>query len=676
MRLTNALCLTTILSCGFLFSNASIAQSNKPLSAQKTPPVIVVTPTKSDRAIDRIPFAVSVVKKNDLTQGQPQSIDDALKEIPNFESAGGPRRISEEPSLRGLSDRRIVIKVDGIRRNFRGQYGGRYFLDPMLIDRVEIVRGANSAIDGSGAVGGVMQFFTPQVQTQLMDSDRTYGVESQVGFQTVDDEFSFLTNAYTQYDKVDLMGAVTYRATDNVKVGGGDELVPSSSQPDNALMKAGFNIGPKHRAELRFARFYDESDLPVSPFQPAGGTNLPTIRKSGVTDYSFHYRLAAPDGGALDGLFDLTSIIYRSDYSVNTLRPSPARFDETDFTTFGLDTYNTANLRYLGLDHRLTTGVEYFENEQFGRRNGGFRPLLGDGKDKNLGVYLQQETTLWNRLTLTPGIRFDHYELTPQNAALAGNTEEQFSPKLGLDYQLNDNWSWYASYGTAFRTPTLTELYATGLLFPGNNLISNPNLRPETAENKEIGIRYKGENLFTQYDNLKIATSVFRNDIDNYIEQVIEPATTQFRNVSQAELTGFEIEAKYRVDQYSFGLVAGTIRGENKTANQPLSDVPQNKLVLTAERTTKNNELMYGVRLNHYAEQDRIPTGQPLITTSEAANTVDIYGTWTPNLPNNNAGQFRVNFGVDNVTDENYRRQLAFVPESGRNVKVTLNWKF
>jgi hemoglobin/transferrin/lactoferrin receptor protein len=668
--------LALILGSSLFVSAPILAQSSKQVT--KSDPTIVVTPTKSKRDIERVPFAVSVISRSEKEQDQAGSIDDMLRTIPNFDSAGGPRRTSEEPSIRGLSDRRIVIKVDGIRRNLRAQYGGRYFIDSNMIDRVEIVRGANSAIDGSGAVGGVIQFFTPTVARELAGSKKNWGVTTQAGYQAVSNEYNYLMSGYTAQNNLDFYGAFSSRDGDDIEAGGDGEIAPSSSRPNNTLLKAGYNFAPNHRAEFRFARYLEQAEVPVSPFQPVSSTNQPSARKSSVTDYSVNYKLAAPDGSPLRNIFDVTSIFYKSFYDVNSVRTIPStRVDETDFTTAGLDIYNTAKLNYAGLNHSLTTGVEYFENEQTGKRNGAFRPLLGDGADENLGLYVQQETELFGGdLLVTPAARYDHYSLKPGNAALPSNESEEFSPKLGLDYKVNDNWSAYASWASAFRTPTLTELYATGTLFPGNNLVSNPNLKPETAESREIGVRFRKDNVITDYDNLKVNVSVFDNQIEDYIEQIIGATTTQFRNVSKADLKGLEFEVKYRMGQYATGISGGIIRGVNETLDVPLADVPQNKFTAHIERYSKDQSLMVGARGTYYTEQDRIAPNQPLITTTNDGHQFDLYGSWQPELPNGNDGQFKVNFGVDNVTDERYNRHLSFLPEAGRNIKAQAVWKF
>ena len=636
-------------------------------------PVVVVTPTKSSRDINHVPYAVTVITRGDTQEKQAQTIGDALSTVPNFDMAGGPIGVSEEPSLRGLSDRRMVIKIDGIRRNFRAQYAGRYFIDPMLVDRIEVVRGSNSSIDGSGAIAGTIQMFTTDAIKELRGAVKKWGAQMSAGFQSNNQKISTMFNTYALQGPVDLYAGGSYGSSGDFKDGNGNTVSPSGGEPRNAVVKAGYSFSPTHRAEIRVGRFYDVTQMPATPFQPASTINAPVERGSAVTDYSFHYRLA-PEDAAKRKYFDVTSVVYRSEYAISSRRLSDGRLDQTYFNTTGEDTYNTMTLDAFGLQHKLTTGVEYFQNDQAGLRNGVIRTLLGDGKDSNLGLYAQSETVLWDRLTLTPGIRFDSYELKPGDSTLASQSRKRWSPKIGADLRITDAFSVYGSVSTSFRTPTLTELYSTGTIFPGNTLIANPNLTPETGINKEVGMRYITSDAFAEHDSLSVKVSAFQNDIKDYIEQVIGATTTQFLNVTQARLRGLELESDYRIQNYNFIVGAGMVRGYNETTGDNLSDVAADRVSLAAERYMMENRLKGGARMTIYAPQDKIPTGQPLIVTTPGAVVYDLYGSWTPDPANE--GVMRIDAGVDNVFDKSYRRQLAFVPEMGRNAKITLNWKF
>jgi len=662
---------TTVVSSTTKAPAKSVVYKN-----QEEAPVVVVTPLKAATDLSKVPMAVSVINADKIAQDQPQSIDDVLRDVPNYAPAGGPRSSTEEPSLRGLSDRRIVIKVDGIRRNFRAQYGGRYFIDPYMIDSAEVVRGSNSAVDGSGAMAGVMQFFTPSVNKQLAGTGRNWGTEEKVGYQSANHEFSTMLSGYGKTDTVDLYTALTYRDGGDFRAGKGQTIQDSSDMPKNGLVKAGFNFSPTHRMELRYSRYYDKSDVPASPFQPVDPAigNFPSHRDTGVTDYSLNYNFSPEN--SLSNYINIKSVLYRSEYSISTTRDFDQRLDETDFTTNGIDTFNVAKLNYAGMRHNLTTGVEYFENKQDGTRNGVVRSSLGSGQDSNLGLYVQQESFLTDKLSIVPGVRYDHYTLEPASAANPSKSDDHWSPKLGVNYSITNALSAYGSVSSAFRTPTMTELYSTGLLFPGNTLISNPNLQPETGWNKEIGLRYKDTGVFSAYDSFNISGSVFQNDIHDYIEQIIGATTTQFRNDAHARLRGVEINGRYRINNIAALFNIGTVRGQNETLDVPLADVPQNRYSVGMEYYTFENRMTSGVRATHNAAQDRIAPGQSFIATSDGATTYDVYGSYTPQLPNNNTGAFRLDYGIDNVFDKNYRKQLSFLPESGRNAKVTATWKF
>ncbi len=600
-------------------------------------------------------------------------MDDVLNQIPNFDSAGGPIGVSEEPSLRGLSDRRMVLKIDGIRRNFRAQYAGRYFIDPMLIDRVEVVRGSNSSIDGSGAIAGTIQMFTTDALNELRGAAKKWGAQIRAGFQTNNNQISTMFNTYAQEGKVDLYAGGSFSDSGDFNDGNDNTISPSGGNPRNAIVKAGYSFSPYHHVQVRVGRFYDVTQMPATPFQPASSINAPVERSSGVNDYSVHYRLA-PEDAAKRKFFDITSVVYRSEYNISSRRLSDGRLDQTYFNTTGEDTYNTMTLNAFGLEHKITTGVEYFQNDQAGLRNGAIRTLLGDGKDRNLGIYAQHEVTLWDRLTIIPGMRFDSYHLTPGDSTLNSQSRQHWSPKIGMDVRVTDAVSMYGSVSTAFRTPTLTELYSTGQIFPGNTLISNPNLAPETGVNKEVGVRYITNNALAKNDSISVKVSAFQNDIQNYIEQVIGATTTQFLNVTQARLRGVELEGNYRIQNYGFIVEAGMVRGYNETTGDNLTDVPADRVSLAAEHYMMDNQFKAGARMTVHAPQNKIPVGQPLIVTTPGAVTYDLYSSWTPDATKD--GAFRLDAGIDNIFDKSYRRQLAFVPEMGRNAKVTLNWKF
>jgi hemoglobin/transferrin/lactoferrin receptor protein len=207
----------------------------------------------------------------------------------------------------------------------------------------------------------------------------------------------------------------------------------------------------------------------------------------------------------------------------------------------------------------------------------------------------------------------------------------------------------------------------------------NANLQPETALNKELGVRFDNTNVLADNDRLNFKFSAFNNVVDDYIEQVVTggsfgPPTATYRNTPEAELNGLELEAGYKIAKYGAKFVAGGVRGDNSASGQPLVDVPADRYSASLERYNYDYQFTTGARANYMAAQNRVPSGQALIVTTPSAATFDLYASYTPNTPRLQG--MRLDVGVDNVFDKNYRRQLAFIPEAGRNIKATMSWKF
>jgi hemoglobin/transferrin/lactoferrin receptor protein len=136
--------------------------------------VLTVTATKTERSAFEVPASVSIIGPERIESEQPQSIGDLLEELPTVEVVSGPRRIGETANIRGLDEERIVTTIDGARQNFNIGHQGRFFIEPDLLKQVEIYRGANSALYGSGAIGGVIALTTKDA-SDLLDPGERFG---------------------------------------------------------------------------------------------------------------------------------------------------------------------------------------------------------------------------------------------------------------------------------------------------------------------------------------------------------------------------------------------------------------------------------------------------------------------------------------------------------------------
>lgn len=154
---------------------------------------IVVSATRLPESGHQGPVPVGVITRAEMDQRMTRNLADLLKDMPGVTTAGGPRQAAAKPNVRGLGEGRVVMRIDGARQNFQTRHRGQSFVDPLLLEQVEVLRGPASTLHGSGAIGGV-------VNVRTMDADSFLGEDERFGGR--------LTSAYEDNER-GRFGAVT-----------------------------------------------------------------------------------------------------------------------------------------------------------------------------------------------------------------------------------------------------------------------------------------------------------------------------------------------------------------------------------------------------------------------------------------------------------------------------------
>jgi len=634
---------------------------------------VTVTATKTARPAFTTPGSVSVIRRDDIEERQPAGVGELIRALPNVETIDGPRRIGQAPNIRGFTDDRIVVTVDGARQNFQSGHKGRFFIEPELLKQVEIHRGGNSALYGSGALGGVVAFTTVD-PADLLKPGQTMGAEAKVGYQS---GYREMLGSLTGYGRnawggtgrgVDALANVTYRRGDDLRVGGGGTLDNSASDLVSGLAKVGFDLGPGHRATVSGTYFLDNGDYPSNPGAAESRENPLVDRRTEQRNYQLGYRWTHPT----EPLVDIAAVAYHNETDIRERLASGGRDDRTEFATTGFDVRNTSRLAFgESVRTAVTYGIEYYRDDQTGRRNGGERPQFPDATSDVLGLYLQTDITLFDRLSVVPGVRYDHYRQARESGESPEVSEGEVSPRLAIGYQPLDWLYVYGSYAEAFRAPNLTDLYVTGQHFFGNAFVPNPNLRPEKAKTYEAGVRARFRDVVQPNDRISAEFVYFHSDVRDFIDLLVTRTTTTAVNITDAELKGFEASLRYDGPWYFATVAYGQTRGTNATTGEGLISVPADKWSLGGGLRFPEWGLSLGGRVLIADGQKRVPEGTP---TSKSYATLDLYGSFQP--PEGRFSNLRVDFGVDNVFDEEYRPFLFSLPAVGRNFKVALSYRF
>lgn len=662
-----------------LISTALVAATSGTSHAQDLgftlDPILLGTAFRDERAILDTPVAASVVEGEDLARQQADDFEELIGDVPGLTIDGGPRGISQEPNIRGFRDEQIVLRFDGGRLNFGQAHRGRFFVDPSLVRRVEVVRGGGSTLFGSGALGGVIAVETLDA-ADLLAPGQTIGGRLGFGFSSNGQQPSASGTVYADYGTVDLLFSLAARSvTTDIESGNGTAVPFSQIDAANGLLKFGFEPGADSRFELSYSIYRDDALVPANSSGDADRSNPVVDRDADVQDLRLSWDYA-PSGS---DWIDLSVLFYGTRLDIEEFRipPNAPRLDETRYDTFGLEIVNRSSFDF-GLPVDLVYGIEAFRDTQEGLRDGAPRLAFPNAEATTIGAFAEATIGLTSQLDLIAGARFDSYERVPNDPALDRVSEDFFSPRIGVSYRPNEDWQIFANVAQAFRAPSLSELYNSGLHFaipgpfpPDNFFVPNPNLRPESSTQFEIGTRFESGNVLRDGDSLSFGANVYHASVDDFIEQTVSiPAgTTTSANVASATLWGLEAEVDYDAETWFLGAGLSIARGENDAGGW-LGSIPQDRLTLEGG-VRPWDAWEFGARATIAADQTRVPAAG---TPGEGFQVLDLFASWTPDAGPLAGGAVR--FGVDNVFNEEYTIYPNGLPQTGRTFEISASFTF
>ena len=668
---------------------------------------ISVTATRNPMQAFDYPGMVSVMRRSDIRMRQGSSPDDILSFVPNVEFTLGPRRTGEAPSIRGLDGADVIILFDGARQNFGSTHDGRFFIDPSLLKSVEVLRGPASSLYGSGATGGVIEFRTVNA-ADLLERGQDAGATVSAGYQDVSSESWGTFTAYGRAGHgLDVIGSVTKRDSGAITLGDSSELADADDDIVAALAKAGTAIADNQRLEASFLRFANTATEPNNG-QGEGGRLAPGLVEKAIRSDTF--RVAYEYSDALDTLLDLDVVAYFTDMQADELRLDDEGLGprgellKRDVGTIGFRLDNRSRLDISDdIAATLTYGAEYYRDSQDGSAGSGERDGVPDADAAFLGSFLQAEVLLSEPSGFVPGhvlvvsgLRYDEYETSRRGAR--SNEDSEVSSRLGVSW-VPERWLMgFANYGDDFRAPTINEIYLSGTHFRipledglslANRFVENPDLRPQRTRTVEIGGGLTFDDIFEQGDSGRIKASYFRiageDFIDIFLEQppVFGPdgllpecrrpgacdGRTVSRNVSEAELDGWEIEGVYENDRLRLTLGFSSIDGRDETTGEHLGVLTPDQL--TADLAVKLPEIdsvagwrmLVADRFDKVNDEDEERSGY-------AAH--DVYFSWQPSATSLQG--VRIELGVDNLFDKAYSRVFTGAFEPGRNLKASASY--
>ncbi|MEL6324851.1 MAG: TonB-dependent receptor plug domain-containing protein, partial [Pseudomonadota bacterium] len=244
-------------------------EADPPVSTDADAPItldaVSVYATRNPIAAFDYPGQVTVVERDIVLDFNPSTLQEVFQAVPGAQFDSGPRRTGDAPTVRGLTGNGVLIFLDGARQSFVSGHDGRFFIDPELVQAVEVVRGPTSALYGSGALGGVIATRTITARDVLAEGEQV-GFRVTSGYQSVNDEYRVGgTGAWQSADGLfDVVANVTYRDSGSIELGN-DFTLPADDEILSSLLKA--TIRPTDDLEIyaSWIRYGADSTDPQNP---------------------------------------------------------------------------------------------------------------------------------------------------------------------------------------------------------------------------------------------------------------------------------------------------------------------------------------------------------------------------------------------------------------------------
>ena len=485
---------------------------------------VVVTASKRRQLLTNVPVSMSLISSASLQRRDVVSLSDALRYVP------GVNFVQDQLNIRGSSGyargigSRVLLLIDGIPL-LTGDTGQAVWesIPVSDIERVEVMKGAGSALYGSSALGGVIDVITKNNVDVNSTSVKMYG-----GFYQQPTYTSWQWSSHPRY----FQGA---SITHSQPIGLGDFGVTASLsykrddgyiQNDffrrmNLFAETAGTIGPNQSLKI-FGNLFDQYSGNFLYWEDIDHALQPSANSLGQWVKSTRANLA---GIYTNVVSDRFLYVLRGSYYYNYW------YDNFGNTPTGVgDTSNssTGYLEFQGTWNAAPTTIFTFGTD-------GELDFINSNsftnKQSNSGaVYIQAEQK-FDSLRATVGGRYD-YEKIQGKASF-----NQFNPKLGLVYDIGNGTAFRASIGTGFRAPSVGETYAS-IQSGGVSIVPNPNLLPERSLSEEVG----GIVPLSFYGLIDAA--IFQSDYWNMIEpEFNNSGQITFRNVTRARIQGYEIDA-------------------------------------------------------------------------------------------------------------------------------------
>jgi vitamin B12 transporter len=609
-------------------NNSSVADTE----SQKLSKLIVtagIAPIESDQ----YGGSVTVITAADIAKSQANYLSDILRQVPGFaiNQSGGPGS-QTQLRVRGSEANHVVVLLDGVRVN-DPTAGDEFLFNYALLDhieRIEIIRGPQSAIWGTDAMSAVINIISKA------SASNNWGFDVELG--SFNSKRIALDGGLAE-NNWRLNAGVNYLDTAGTNI---SRQGPEADGFENTTSHLGFAVDASDAVSLQFRANHSDA-----------------MNEFDGTDFAV---TGLPVDADLSTKRQQTTVQFKANFNPNDRWHSDLSYQWSDVDaqnfTFGLgETSSTAaqteevklnsTLRFGAENqHHLSALVDYRQVDFVQR---GEASPFGDPNQRQdyavTGLAVEYQQQLNEKFNWNLSARKDDFN----------RFEDVSNYKLAASYQLNENWRLRGTLGTGSKAPSFIERFG---FFPAN-FIGNPNLAPEESDAFELAVEkiWSNNRLELVYFNQDLV-----NEINGFVFDVASGLFTAANQAGKSQRQGLELNWSTQLnDQMGFNFnYTYTDATEENASGVEVTEVrrPENMAHLGFEYRFADDRATLYTQVNYQDDQLDVFFDPSTFVSSnfklDAYTTVDLTFSWQLNPT------VQLYAKAQNLFDESYEEVLGY----------------
>ncbi len=676
----NKTALAAALSLSFCAFAAQAAETYKSED-------VVVTASRVEQQLADVNMSVSVITSEQIQQDAgATTIADLLEStVPGIRVNNDGGQGIDRIKIRGENSFRTVVMIDGQRISEQKSMSGvPLLIDPSQVERIEVIRGPASVLYGSDAIGGAINIITKKGGTKPIEGSVSIGFNSSNNGKDGSAQIYGGTNGWKYR-----IGAAA-SANDNLDTPLG-EMPNTDSKTKSANAFLSYDIDPNKTVGVSF-NYHDLEFMSANYTSPGFYVDVPEWERMRGAAFAEFKNISE---NFVRLRLDTAIESNKKQMQNHVVMFGPYMLDNFADNKLTTSSFNAQTDWQIGNAHYLIAGYEFSHDNLEAKSEAvgkvpSIVPGVGmvptsynkaekyDGYQMRHAVFATMETTLAEDWVFNYGARYTwisndidiHNELAGIKDHRDGN-DGKVVFNVGASYKGFENLALRANWSQGYRYPLLQELYIDTSMGSMGTTYANPDLKPETSDNFEIGARYSS-------GIIRVDAAIFYSDADDYITTVaIDENNSRYTNVGKAKTIGFELDAGVQLGDFEPYTVLTILRREYEENG-----------VETTKTGTPKVTARYGVRYNT-EYNGALWRADAYAVTQSATESLDVSDPDAEVISYGGATTFNltggVSFGPDNaysfdagfynIGDKAYQNNGA-IYEAGRHFAVKLNAKF